>query len=99
MGHKPQRLSRFCEDPPGSPHTTHLLLLQLLLQLLELLLALLHILLQGLNFRLPGVHVGLNLPELFLQFLLLPRLPRRFILTLLDFLLELWAQEGQGGKR
>lgn len=52
--------------PMVQPCPAHLLLLQLLLQLLKLLLALLHVLLQGLDFCLPGVHVRLNLLELFL---------------------------------
>lgn len=96
--HKPRHCSCFCGDPQGSRHPTHLLLLQLRLQPLKLLLALLHVLLQGLNLCLPGVHVRLNLLQLFLQLFLLSSLPHNFILKLLDFLLELWAQKRQGGR-
>lgn len=67
----------------------YLLLLELLFQPLKLLLALLHVLLHGLDLCLPAVHVRLDLPELFLQLFLLPRLPGSFILTMLNFLLEL----------
>lgn len=73
-----------------------LLLLELLFQTLQLLLALLHVLLQGLDLCLPVVHVLLDLLELFLQLFLLPRLPGRFVLMVLNFLLELW---GRAGKR
>lgn len=74
---------------------TDLLLFELLFQALELLLALLHVLLQGFDLCLPAVHVHLDLLELFLQLFLLPRLPGRFILTVLNFLLELWGRVGK----
>lgn len=83
----------------GAAQPAHLLFLQLLLQPLKFLLALLHILLKGFDLCLPRVHIHLNLFELLLQFLLLPRLPRSFILTLLDFLLKLMVKETRGKMR